>query len=365
MINLVFLVIFIQAVLTLLAAAIILRSYIRSRLTPELYLGLLFLVLTAWGVVRVALLVSALEVGVASLFRILGVVLGPGSFVLTYLFITDLVERRHNLPVLAVLLTATGVLLASALIYESASGVWVRGIKTLISNRIIPTCILVMSVTSGFYLIYKIIQLYRELLRMVRWRTRVKQQILLTLLGCVVGNFGFLVAAFLQVALRLKPIVYTAMVHYLVAWGALIILIAYRLAPHAPYMLMARLTQLLVIHESGLPCFTYNFSEVPIDEMLLSGLLRAIFSVGDEFFGWHTGLRQFVWGEANVLVRPITSAMVVLVSQRHHPLLNSKIESFARLFNSRFERILPHWTGDTSVFSGAVELIEQVFPFVG
>ena len=365
MISIVFVVAFVQVVLTMLAAIIIFRSYIGSRLTSELYLGLLFLLLTVWGLVEIAVSQPIFGREWLPVLRPLSLILGPCSFVFTYLFITDIVERKHNLVVFGAILVPLGVLSASAVIYENAHGVWLVGIRTLISNTIIPYSILFTSLVSGVYLIYKMAQFYRSLAKMPRWSGRVRQQLILILLGCAISNFGFFIAVLAQMMLKLGLLFHITMSHYVAAWGALIILFAYMMIPHAPYMLMAHPSQLIVIHESGLPCFVYNFSEEVMDEMLLSGLLRAIFSVGDEFFGAYRGIRQFIWGEANVLVKPITSAMVVLISLRHHPLLNSKVEDFAYLFNRKYKDILPQWSGDPTVFKDAYKILEAVFPFIG
>ena len=129
---------------------------------------------------------------------------------------------------------------------------------------------------------------------------------------------------------------------------------------------------LMIIHkERGLPMFSHSFSDVPIEETLISGFLSAISSFGSELGQSvksedkeqrkSTGLDELSYQQFRIsmyegeIIR--TAALLLKPASKS---LKEKMNSFNKEIESTFEYELRRWTGKQLNANIVIEVIEKI-----
>nr|MDO8117724.1 leucine-rich repeat domain-containing protein [Candidatus Sigynarchaeota archaeon] len=126
---------------------------------------------------------------------------------------------------------------------------------------------------------------------------------------------------------------------------------------------------ILILMNSGLPLYSKAFSNVPIDENLISGFLSAISSFGAEIgtkigrdAGEIGGLEQLSYGQFKIILNEykITKVALLLLNDASDTLKN-KLKTFNVAFYEHFKGVLDGWRGQALPSQEITDIVEQVF----
>ncbi|MHA2001951.1 MAG: hypothetical protein ACTSVU_07675, partial [Promethearchaeota archaeon] len=155
------------------------------------------------------------------------------------------------------------------------------------------------------------------------------------------------------------------------------------IALHQEFSDIENIQYIFIIHkETNVTVFSQSFSEIPIDETLISGFLSAISSFGKEIgtkmkqpanlgFGdssekqsseqYNTGLEELAYQQFKIAVIEGTyvRSAVLLLKSASDP-LKSRINDFNTEFEIQYIDILSNWKGQTPEPAPVVEIVERV-----
>ncbi|MBD3186140.1 hypothetical protein GF325_04870 [Candidatus Bathyarchaeota archaeon] len=125
----------------------------------------------------------------------------------------------------------------------------------------------------------------------------------------------------------------------------------------------------IILTQTGLPIFSRAFSDVPIDESLVSGFLSAISSFGMEIGnkisrkkGIVKGLEQLSYGQFKIIVNDyenIRTAILLLTDASER--LRTLAKDFNRIFYENYRSTLENWNGRALDEGPIIEIVERVF----
>lgn len=130
---------------------------------------------------------------------------------------------------------------------------------------------------------------------------------------------------------------------------------------------------ILILLKSGLPVYSKSFSEVPIDEGLLSGFLSAISSFGAEIGSQFTpssessgegkdGLEQLSYGRFKIIVDDLglVRTAILLLSDASSR-VKFKLKQFNQSIMDKFGSQLENWTGKSLPGQEITTMVEDAF----
>jgi len=123
---------------------------------------------------------------------------------------------------------------------------------------------------------------------------------------------------------------------------------------------------LYIIRGSGIPIFTYNFSEERESEdhlrdTLLSGVLTAISSATRRITREESPLKQVEHENFTIMLEEGVEIFIALISKKELKVLRKKMKDFLDDFQDFFGELLATDTSDKKVFSPAKKLVEKHF----
>ncbi|MCD6515050.1 MAG: hypothetical protein J7L07_09030 [Candidatus Odinarchaeota archaeon] len=357
-----------QTIITLLAFCLIFRQYSKNRLRPEFLLSMLFLLMGIWGLMSV-LGGLCKTYYLAVIFFKIGITAGIGGFLAIYLFIEDLLGRGFNLFHLSTLLIFYTISIVSIVIYNEAGPVFCEetGIYVLVFKTLLPRIsFMLISLAVGLYsIVITIRYLLRSLKRLKYINKTAYHQVWLLLSSSVISILGSMILSYIAMFL---PIGYkTAPFHIVVAIGTVLILLAYIISPKTPYLVTTDPIALYVVSEEGLPLFTFNFTgEESVNDILIGGMFSALIHFGRETLGVYEDIVTILWGDISITFEHKDSVIFALASRRNHNLLNQVLRMFMERFYEEYKEYIVNSKAKrkTSVFEGAIRIVEEVFPFI-
>jgi hypothetical protein len=123
---------------------------------------------------------------------------------------------------------------------------------------------------------------------------------------------------------------------------------------------------LYIIRKSGVPIFTYNFSEKRESEerlrdTLLSGILTAISTASRQIAREESPLKQVEHANFTIILEEGEEIFIALVSKKDLNILRTKLYDFLDDFHQMFNELLKTETNDILVFSPAKSLVQKYF----
>lgn len=153
--------------------------------------------------------------------------------------------------------------------------------------------------------------------------------------------------------------------HQLASWVIVVfnsitlMVLIYR--PQLLFVLPFKAYRLTVIHaNTGISLFQYEWSGEEIDEDLLSGLITAIRSMGEEILK-RGGIRQIDWDLGLLFFSKGKFTLTTLLSSKASKSLRANLSAFADAFETKFKLELESGYTDVSKFEPAKDLIEDYF----
>lgn len=122
---------------------------------------------------------------------------------------------------------------------------------------------------------------------------------------------------------------------------------------------------LMVALKGGRPCFIYTFKKSQnekIDYTLMSSALEAITQFMNEIFSDSKAKLQLVQqGNYLILSEQVNSVSAALFVNKGDPEIRRRLKYFVQEFEKKYKNEVDDWTGNTSIFDDAVNLVEEIF----
>ncbi len=124
---------------------------------------------------------------------------------------------------------------------------------------------------------------------------------------------------------------------------------------------------ILILTANGLPLYSKAFSNVPIDENLISGFLSAISTFGAEIgtkiardAGENSGLEQLSYGQFKIILNEYQDTKVALLLLNDaSDVLKDKLRTFNIRFYEHFRSVLDGWRGQALPSQEITDIVEQ------
>lgn len=158
----------------------------------------------------------------------------------------------------------------------------------------------------------------------------------------------------------------------LIGVGLLTIIIIYALNKEVIYLQPQQLYSLLIIENSGLPLFDFNFrfrdSETEnreenrgVDVILTAGALKAITSFLKEAVGGQEEIREIVTVDRIIIAKAGEGYFSVLISDRASSFVHQALGQFTATFDKEYGHHIQDFMGKTDVFAGVDRLVAAAF----
>ena len=127
------------------------------------------------------------------------------------------------------------------------------------------------------------------------------------------------------------------------------------------FYLHFRVDRLMVLsNESGICLFERRFTDYDVNDELLGGLFQAIQQMAIAVL--EKGKMHSIQMENGVLTfKKGAWCTTVLISARQSFSLHGCIEQFLDAFEAKYKPVLEHFSGNTNLFDGAMELVDKYF----
>ncbi|MHC1591651.1 MAG: hypothetical protein ACXQS8_06170 [Candidatus Helarchaeales archaeon] len=157
-------------------------------------------------------------------------------------------------------------------------------------------------------------------------------------------------------------------------WGELLIFMTIGLAGVVSYRIIRqrlkqrnwhkKLDYLFVMTKiSGRPMYSYSFGGKIQDPTLISGFLSAISSfVKEAVRAKSEHLAVLDQHDKKIIIIPGEYSNVVIISDINLPIIRKRAMSFIKDFERQYRKFIEKWSGDTSIFKGAEQLVLKHFP---
>lgn len=358
----------VQTLATSISSIVIFRKYLFSKLTPELALTVLLLLLTLWGIFFATGSLIA-DSNIADLLFRVGVSFGTAGFIIIYIFIISLVgktNRLQDIPIFSVIIFLYGVFFTSVIFYDGIETVWVQEeqMHTIIfKSLIVRLSFIFLALIIGVHLILTVEQYLFSPLRKQKYASKkTKYQLYLLLISAIISIFGSSIAS--AASIFLPPQLKTIPFHALVLIGSLAMLGAYLVMSSTPYLLSCKPIALYVVTDEGIPLFTFKFIKFVVDEALLAGLITAFKYMGKKTLKTYSEIKYVMWRSLSMTFVEKKNVQFVIISEEYHQLLYQALKTFADTFCKKYSPHMKAETREISLFKDAIMLIEQTFPFV-
>ncbi len=204
-----------------------------------------------------------------------------------------------------------------------------------------------------FAIYYAVILIFWIILTIIKAPRNLKKYSILLILPFVIGGIVFYI--FNQIVFIYQPFSWLILT---LNFSFLIILV---LCPQLLFILPYEAHRLNVFEmKTGISLFQYEWSSEGIDEDLLSGLISAIRSMGEEVLK-KGGLKQIDWELGLLFFSKREHIIVTLLSSKASKSLRSNLSAFTSAFESKFRDLLTTELKDLNQFSPAMELIDHYF----
>ncbi len=131
--------------------------------------------------------------------------------------------------------------------------------------------------------------------------------------------------------------------------GIAFILLSYVLDNSLLFLQPNKVERLLVIHESGMPLYDYEFKAFQneeVNEMMLSGLILAIKTVASEVLGKNGVLEEIKFRGMEILLLVHEEIIFMLIAQKRSSFLRSALRKFSQAFIAEFGNTLKSYEID-------------------
>ncbi|MFX1449482.1 MAG: hypothetical protein ACFFCM_01485 [Promethearchaeota archaeon] len=124
-----------------------------------------------------------------------------------------------------------------------------------------------------------------------------------------------------------------------------------------------KLRELLVISESGVCLYAFSFEKNMTleDYELIAGFFSSIQLLLSEMIKTSESLQFIEYQNLKIILEQSKDIIFVLIVNEESIFLPYKLKLFSESFQNFFKEILPHWSGDVSVFLPTRTLINEIF----
>lgn len=146
--------------------------------------------------------------------------------------------------------------------------------------------------------------------------------------------------------------------------GIAFILLSYVLDNSLLFLQPNKIERLLVIHESGMPLYDYEFKAFKnenVNEMMLSGLILAIKSVAMEVLGKDGALEEIKFRGMEILLLVQDDLIFMLIAQKRSSFLKSALKKFSEAFIAEFGNSFRSYEIDPKKFKVISTELEKNF----
>ncbi|MHA2231518.1 MAG: hypothetical protein ACXAB4_03405, partial [Candidatus Hodarchaeales archaeon] len=158
----------------------------------------------------------------------------------------------------------------------------------------------------------------------------------------------------------------------LIGVGLLTVIIIYALNKEVMYLQPQQLYSLLIIENSGLPLFNFNFryrdaetdkpeDDRPVDVVLTAGALKAITSFLKEAVGGQEEIREIITVDRIIIAKAGNGYFSVLISDRASSFVHQALSQFTATFDKEYGHHIQNFMGKTDVFAGVDQLVAAGF----
>ncbi|RMG32884.1 MAG: hypothetical protein D6732_12830 [Methanobacteriota archaeon] len=149
--------------------------------------------------------------------------------------------------------------------------------------------------------------------------------------------------------------------------GIAFILLSYALDNSLLFLQPNKVERLLVIHESGMPLFDYEFKAFQnddVNEMMLSGLILAIKTVASEVLGKNGILEEIKFRGMEILLLVHEEIIFMLIAQKRSSFLRSALRKFSQAFIAEFGNTLTSYEIDQKKYTVISWELEKNFGLI-
>lgn len=138
----------------------------------------------------------------------------------------------------------------------------------------------------------------------------------------------------------------------------------YFLPTFEEYDWIEKIRQLYIIHSSGISLYSHNFrpKEKQIESDLTTGAIIAIKSMIEEMNLKGKKLESIRKGQFTVLLGYGKYVTIAIFADTDSLSLREKAQYFINAFETKYEKRLVKWFGNTDIFDDADELVRKIFP---
>ena len=136
------------------------------------------------------------------------------------------------------------------------------------------------------------------------------------------------------------------------------------LEPSLLFVLPFKAYRLLVLAKhSGLALYDHRWTKDTIDEDLLSGLISAIKSMGEDVLQ-KGGIKEITWEKGILLFHLGQTVNVALLTSKKSSFLITSVAQFTEAFETRFRDTLRFNPQEMSAFRSTETLVREIFPHI-
>ncbi len=349
---------FLTSAFLLVAFSIALQRYLKLGYRPLLFLALQWLGLALWGLFTAfstfvldngdtpnIFFVMQLDWTLADLLGFIGYFITIPTLFLLIIFL-DSITRTSIEPVKMLF---GGMIAATLILTGLEPG---QGAKNV--------TIYTYYAQAMYYVFWIVLWLYYTFKIFISSPHNLKRQAAVVFVGSVILALD----AFLT-ATRLSPPESNLSI-FLMAMGALMIVIPYSFQPQLLYILPFKATRLTVINDNGIPLFSHSWLKErdPAGEVLFSGMMLGISAILNESLK-KGAVREIALDESKLLLETDREHSIIFVLQctRTSNSLSDALRLFSEQFIEKFRNNLSDIFINTEQFNAST-LVDECFPFL-
>ncbi len=188
-----------------------------------------------------------------------------------------------------------------------------------------------------------------------------KAQTRLTFIGSFIGIPGAIVALVL-----VEVIFIPSLVLLVASIGLLIFALGYLQNTQLAYLVPYQCYKLIVLKVSGVNCYTKDFEERQIDDLLVSGAISAIASIMESALGFKSELKEITLLNAVMILDLRKEFSGILIANKFSTVLKDALKSFNDQFKEKYFPLIK--SSDVCFDDEAQEdidkLVKNIFSFV-
>lgn len=173
-------------------------------------------------------------------------------------------------------------------------------------------------------------------------------------IGFIVSNFNFIVGSIFR---GIYPLFISA--------GLVLMFYGYYLNPYSVYSITQKVYQLIVYNENGVTIYDKEFlSSTTTQSVLVTGAIFGVASMLQTALGIKSHPRSLKYGDRTLIFEFKENIGFILISDKDSGVLRDGLRIFSENFINSFTSELKNWDGALAVFSDAIKLVRDAFPFL-